>query len=542
MNFFKAVIAVLAACFPSVHAAHVLLKDGVICPSKDENIKDIYDTILSFNPLSSTEEVNKILEEKYPQYSVRFMPDSLYGLHNVVMYCKKQRGQVNWSQEQWKQFNLKHYFYGFCSPFLQTDVNRLISGYYVGPSLRSKVKSPMGMFNVPNKLSEISDFWPKINQSFVYEFGLIQDYFCDKDQGDPFDQKPEVVWQEYINNKDVWREYIQDKHSIFMSEHEPPVLISPLVECIFERVCELEAKSEDHLILVRGTDGFMECSGREELSLESKIHIDSTFWKGQKVKSLSFGSGLFQAINTTDKLGGPLGYLHLNYFYAVPIDKKNTSIIFLPKVNPLVSINSDGEWHPRSFLYGTHGDEIDDCMQYKAFHMPCAGVKWHPDFCYDPAKSTPLSLTLEKFCKHVDWAILIRATPLRGEDLFFETAYSQLKSLYEEDLDSQEGRKKDFIKFLDNVQRYLSQKALELCSKDSENGDEIVRGRQSLQSDVTKYLDMLNKVNPEKNQEERESKEEKNSLMEKLESLESEKFFEDDFGHKKLKKDPENKK
>ncbi|OJU73178.1 MAG: hypothetical protein BGO07_03310 [Alphaproteobacteria bacterium 40-19] len=67
MNFFKAVITVLASFFPSVHAAHVLFKGQVVCSSDDENIKDIYDHILSFNPLSSTEEVNNILSEKYSE-------------------------------------------------------------------------------------------------------------------------------------------------------------------------------------------------------------------------------------------------------------------------------------------------------------------------------------------------------------------------------------------------------------------------------------------------------------------------------------------
>jgi hypothetical protein len=89
-----------------VHAAHVLFKGQVVCSSDDENIKDIYDHILSFNPLSSTEEVNKVLSEKYPGYSVRFISDSLYGLHNIVMSYKAQE----LGQKDWVKFDLEYYF------------------------------------------------------------------------------------------------------------------------------------------------------------------------------------------------------------------------------------------------------------------------------------------------------------------------------------------------------------------------------------------------------------------------------------------------
>jgi hypothetical protein len=89
-----------------------------------------------------------------------------------------------------------------------------------------------------------------------------------------------------------------------------------------------------------------------------------------------------------------------NYFYAVPIDKKNTSTIFLPKVNPLVSINSGGEWHPRTFLWGAYGDEIPTCGHSMGFYPTCEGVKLHPDFCYDP-KQEQSSLTQKKFGNHL---------------------------------------------------------------------------------------------------------------------------------------------
>lgn len=114
-----------------------------------------------------------------------------------------------------------------------------------------------------------------------------------------------------------------------------------------EEVCELEEVSDQQIVLTRGTEGFFERTSK----------IDSTS-KGKEGQSLSFGSGFFHGVHCRGGSGTSLHYVNSNYFYAVPIDKKNTTTIFLPEVNPLVSINSGGEWHPRTFLWGAYGDVV----------------------------------------------------------------------------------------------------------------------------------------------------------------------------------------
>ena len=410
MNFFKAVITLLASFFPSVHAAHVLFKDQSVCSSDDENIKDIYDNILCFHPLSSTEEINEAISKKYPEYSVHFISDTLYGFHNILMNCIKKKESVDWGQEEWKNFDLKKYFSDWpCDK----AVNYLINSYYSGEGPSS------------------ADFWPKINQSFLHEFGLMQDYFT---KNNAFKQKAPEVWEIYKTL--TKKRPILDVNNLYY-----------LDKTIFQKVCELEEASDQKIVLIRGTDGI---GGK----------IDSTN-HGKYGKSLSFGAGLFQAANSWDIGGGPLRYVKLSYFYAVPIDKKNTSNIFLPKVTPLVSMNSGGEWHPRTFLYGTHGEEIfaRDCYGMGLSLGP-QGVKLSPDFCCDAS-----SLAQEKFHNHVEWTVLIRAVPLKDERKFFDTAFTQLKNLYEGDLETKEERKKDFIKFLKKYEQTYSE---EVRSSDSE--------------------------------------------------------------------------
>ncbi|OJU73177.1 MAG: hypothetical protein BGO07_03305 [Alphaproteobacteria bacterium 40-19] len=480
------------------------------------------------------------------------MPDTLYGLHNIVMsYHNQELGQKDWAK-----FNLEYYFSEWKC---QKDVNRFINQYY------------------SDQEAKIANFWPKINQSFIYEFGLMQDYFF---QNDVFKQKSTEVWEEY--------ESLIKTHTKVI----PPVQASPLGKKIFEKVCELEEASDQQMVLTRGTKGFFESTSK----------IDSTNQgKEKEVKSLSFGSGLFQGVHSGDASGTSLHYVNSSYFYAVPVDKKNTSNIFLPQVNPLVSMNSGGEWHPRTFVYGTYGDEIPTYGHSMGFYPTCEGVKRHPDFCYDPQKEES-HLTAEAFCNHLNWTILIRAVPLKDEGIFFDTAFVQLKNLYEGALESQEDRKKDFIEFLKKYEETCSRKERQSEVKKYrmflETGlteeEQVKKNREKANlegekqnifrwhsilieeekkfrekkdyysaenrfqialklmqyralSDTTKEaLERFEKIFPE-NSETNRLIEIKNSCMERGEAFHEDmkliqELLEDNFGHKKLKKDPENKK
>ena len=147
-------------CFPifsSVDAAHVLFKGEDICDSKDEGLEKIYNDILCVHALASEARINEILKKEHEEYSVKFMPDSLYQSYAISALNKPD----NLGNKSLQSKNIRHYF-------------PEVSFYKEALAERVDVRDVLNSYYASDKKGD--DVYKKINQSFIFEFSQVQDY------------------------------------------------------------------------------------------------------------------------------------------------------------------------------------------------------------------------------------------------------------------------------------------------------------------------------------------------------------------------------
>ena len=209
--------------------------------------------------------------------------------------------------------------------------------------------------------------------------------------------------------------------------------------CFYEKMAERKGK----IFLIRGTHGFWE---------NKKRLIDSTYRQGsnkvsgsniEKAGSLSFGRGLFQAVQVNDLGASPFSYMFRRFFYGINIAKERSYSFFCPLLHALSWLHFSGEFHCRTFFYGKHGQIVSA----PGFFLDTSQPLHHPDFSYDPEKCGGSSV--KEFGNHVDWLVLKNSTHLNGiKNNFYTSLLDQLEPIYEA---NKEERGKDFLEILEDL-------------------------------------------------------------------------------------------